>query len=58
MEQMYILEEEGGTIVPFTEEWLSRLSLRVFEGEFSCCTMDHRGTSTCDKEALMPPVLG
>ena len=29
----------------------------VFEGEFSCCQQKHARTS-CDKEALVEPVLG
>eukprot|EP00661_Eupelagonemidae_sp_cell13_P002162 gene2162-biopygen9485 len=43
---------------PVTVEWLDKLSLSVFDGDFSCCSIGHRGTDACDKEALMPAMLG
>jgi hypothetical protein len=40
-----------------TEQRLPSLSMYVFEGEFSCCQQKHI-KSSCDKEALVEPVLG
>ena len=37
---------------------LQELDLRVFEGEFSCCSLEHKNMSKCDKEALRKPLLG
>jgi HAMP domain-containing protein len=45
---------EQVTIQTFKEN----LSLRVFEGNFSCCALGHRGQPYCDKELLVESVLG
>jgi len=58
LDNMYIIQGEQATLEPVTHEWLAKLDLRVFEGEFSCCAMKHKGTVKCDKESLMSPILG
>ena len=37
---------------------LKRLSLHVFEGQFSCCALKHANCTRCDKQELALPVLG
>eukprot|EP00660_Eupelagonema_oceanica_P007302 gene7302-15496_t len=58
LQDFYVLETTDGDVVPVTAEWLDRLSLSVFDGDFSCCAIGHKGTNQCDKEALMPAILG
>merc|ERR1719362_2022283 len=48
--------DEG--LVPVTEQWMSSVDLSVFGGEFSCCHLRNQSTNVCDKESLMPAVLG
>jgi hypothetical protein len=57
LENFFVLSTEGSELQRVTEDWLPSLSVYVFEGEFSCCQQGHR-TGTCDKEALVEPVLG
>lgn len=35
-----------------------RESLRVFDGELTCCRMEHKGMGRCDRESLVVPILG
>eukprot|EP00756_Hemistasia_phaeocysticola_P028128 Hpha_TRINITY_DN16160_c0_g2::TRINITY_DN16160_c0_g2_i1::g.3154::m.3154 len=58
LEHMYIIQGEAATMEPVTEDFLVQLDLRVFEGQFSCCALNHKGTFRCDKESLMSPILG
>uniref|UniRef100_A0A7S4K0D7 Uncharacterized protein n=1 Tax=Odontella aurita TaxID=265563 RepID=A0A7S4K0D7_9STRA len=58
LDHMYIIQGEDSTLQPVDHEWLMKLDLRVFEGQFSCCSMKHSGTVKCDKESLMSPILG
>lgn len=55
LQNFFVFEESG--LEPVTEQRLPSLSMYVFEGEFSCCQQRHLKTS-CDKEALVEPVLG
>jgi len=57
LENFFIFESSEGDLEPVTEDRLPSLSMFVFEGEFSCCQQRHI-KSTCDKEALVEPVLG
>jgi len=58
LKRMFVLEDESHTIQPLTEEWLSKLDMAVFHGNFSCCHLEHEHASVCDKETLMPAMLG
>lgn len=58
LRDFYVLEDVDEDVIPVTAEWLDRISLSVFDGDFSCCAMGHRGMISCDKEALMPAILG
>eukprot|EP00662_Eupelagonemidae_sp_cell21_P029536 gene29536-10828_t len=53
-----MLDAADGDLAQITAEMLDRVNLSVFEGEFSCCAIKHKGSSVCDREALMPAVLG
>ena len=63
LKHMYVFETNGdtnagGTLQPVTLDWLSRLSLHVFDGRFSCCALKHQQSARCDKEELALPMLG
>jgi hypothetical protein len=46
-------------LTPVTlDKFRESLSLRVFEGRFSCCAMGHKSQAYCDKEQLVQSVLG
>jgi hypothetical protein len=55
--QNFFIFGSGDELQQVTESRLPSLSMFVFEGEFSCCQQKHVRTS-CDKEALVEPVLG
>ncbi|CAK0880939.1 unnamed protein product [Prorocentrum cordatum] len=57
LENFFIFASGEGDLEPVTEDTLPSLSMFVFEGEFSCCQQRHI-KSSCDKEALVEPVLG
>jgi hypothetical protein len=57
LENFFIFASSEGDLEPVTEDKLPSLSMFVFEGEFSCCQQKHI-KSSCDKEALVEPVLG
>jgi len=57
LENFFISGSSEGDLEQVTEERLPSLSMFVFEGEFSCCQQKHI-KSSCDKEALVEPVLG
>jgi hypothetical protein len=33
-------------------------SLHVFEGELTCCRLEHKGSTHCDRQSLVIPLLG
>ena len=33
-------------------------SLRVFNGELTCCRLEHKGMGACDRQSLVIPLLG
>ena len=35
-----------------------RDSLRVFDGELTCCRFEHKGMESCDRQSLVVPILG
>ena len=70
LEHMYVYNDDegaaatggdggaGGKLEPVTMQHLKRLSLHVFEGQFSCCALKHANCTRCDKQELALPVLG
>jgi hypothetical protein len=57
LQNFFIFGSGDQALEQVTESRLPSLSMFVFEGEFSCCQQKHARTS-CDKEALVEPVLG
>ena len=63
LEHFYVFDDDegggtGGKLEPVTMERLQRLSLHVFDGQFSCCALKHANCTRCDKQELALPVLG
>jgi hypothetical protein len=59
IDNMYIMDEVDSDLQQVTMEMFKQsLSLRVFEGAFSCCAMGHKNQAYCDKEQLVQSVLG
>lgn len=52
---MLISSETG--LEPVTEQWV-RDVVRLFDGEMTCCRLNHHGKDICDKETLVVPLLG
>ncbi|CAE7701081.1 unnamed protein product [Symbiodinium sp. CCMP2456] len=52
---MLIFSETG--LEPVTEQWV-RDVVRLFDGEMTCCRLNHHGKDICDKETLVVPLLG
>ena len=63
LHHMYVFEGGGEgagapRLEPVTVEYLTKLSLHVFSGQFSCCALNHVNCKRCDKQELVTPVLG
>ena len=63
LHHMYVFEGGGEgagapRLEPVTLEYLTKLSLHVFSGQFSCCALNHVNCKRCDKQELVTPVLG
>lgn len=52
---MYI--HNGDLFQQVSASWV-RDSLFVFEGECTCCRLQHKGMQLCDKQQLVRPILG
>jgi hypothetical protein len=48
---------DGGDLVPVKTDFFQE-SLRVFEGQLTCCRLEHKGMSACDRQSLVVPLLG
>lgn len=53
-------DEEGcsTTTCVAVDENFFRKSLRVFDGDLTCCRIEHKGTNKCDRLSLVVPILG
>mmetsp|Transcript_29112 Transcript_29112/g.58129 ORF Transcript_29112/g.58129 Transcript_29112/m.58129 type:complete len:1070 (-) Transcript_29112:185-3394(-) len=54
---MYLAVRKDNALIPVISDFF-RESLRVFEGELTCCRLEHKGTSACDRQSLVIPLLG
>lgn len=45
------------SLEPVPAEWLSRVA-PIFDGDMTCCRLQHPSAGRCDKEKLMTPILG
>lgn len=56
-EGMYLALGGGGDLVPVNTDFFQE-SLHVFEGQLTCCRLEHKGMSACDRQSLVVPLLG
>jgi hypothetical protein len=56
-EGMYLALGTGSDLVPVKNDFFQE-SLRVFEGQLTCCRLEHKGMSACDRQSLVVPLLG
>jgi hypothetical protein len=55
-EGMFIATSDD-RLVPVKNEHFTE-SLRVFDGELTCCRLEHKGMGACDRQSLVIPLLG
>ena len=56
-EGMWIASAANANVKQVTIPWVKD-SIRVFQGDFTCCHRKHEGMECCDKEKLVAPILG
>jgi len=54
-DKMHLATDDG--LVPIDAEWFHS-ALHVFDGELTCCRLEHRGMAACDRQSLVIPILG
>jgi len=55
--RMFIAHDESHTLKPVDDDWF-REALRVFDGDLTCCRLEHKGSVACDRQSLVIPILG
>lgn len=55
-EGMYIAEGRG-SLIPVQSDFFME-ALHVFNGELTCCRLEHKGIGSCDRQSLVIPLLG
>lgn len=55
-EGMYVAVRKD-VLVPVQNDHFTE-SLRVFDGELTCCRLEHKGMGACDRQSLVIPLLG
>jgi len=56
-EGMYLAVDKNSPIVPVESNFFAE-SLHVFNGELTCCRLEHKGMGACDRQSLVIPLLG
>jgi len=56
-EGMYLAVNDKSPIVPVESDFFNE-SLKVFNGELTCCRLEHKGMGACDRQSLVIPFLG
>jgi hypothetical protein len=56
-EGMYLAVDKVEPIVKVKNDHFEE-SLHVFEGELTCCRLEHKGMGACDRQSLVIPLLG
>jgi hypothetical protein len=56
-ENMYLAVGNGSTLAPVENDHFTE-SLHVFNGELTCCRLEHKGMGACDRQSLVIPLLG
>jgi len=57
MEGMYLKTGASTPLSPVKNDHFVD-SLHVFDGELTCCRLEHKGLSSCDRQSLVIPLLG
>merc|ERR1712136_269059 len=57
LRHVYVCSGTSGDLQVVTRDLLDTSRLRVFEGEFHCCALQHVYAAQCDREKLKVPVL-
>ena len=52
---MYMYND--GKLARITEDWMHAISC-IFEGEMTCCRLKHPDGGLCDRQSLVPAMLG
>lgn len=55
-EGMYLADGKE-SLVPVQSDFFTE-SLHVFNGELTCCRLEHKGMGACDRQSLVIPLLG
>ena len=56
-EGMYLAVDDASPIVPVEDDFFNE-SLHVFNGDLTCCRLEHKGMGACDRQSLVTPFLG
>ena len=56
-EGMYLAMDDKSPVAPVENDFFQE-SLRVFDGELTCCRLEHKGMGACDRQSLVIPFLG
>lgn len=54
---MYLASGGGTDLVVVRPDFFQE-SLRVFDGDLTCCRLEHKGSPACDRQSLVVPLLG
>ena len=54
---MYLAIDDSSPVVPVANDFFTE-SLHVFNGELTCCRLEHKGMNACDRQSLVIPLLG
>ena len=54
---MFLAVRKDEPISPIHDRFFSE-SLQVFNGELTCCRLEHKGMGACDRQSLVIPLLG
>jgi len=57
-DNMYLATSESDIDLVNDDEFKISDAIKVFEGEFTCCRLNHPLSGTCDREELLQPMLG
>lgn len=55
---MYLAKGTEGSLHPVPDDFFFGESLHVFNGELTCCRLEHKGHGYCDRQSLVIPLLG
>jgi len=56
-EGMYLAVDDTSPVAPVESDFFHE-SLHVFDGELTCCRLEHKGMEACDRQSLVIPFLG